>query len=381
MEFDVGKVAEMLQDTMKDMPKEKVGVVVVGSTGAGKSTLLNAMFGTHLARTGIGGPQTQEAEWWPKADDPVSERSPLRILDTKGIEEEDYEGTVNAMLKAVDDANSSEDAGDHAHMAWLVIKESSARIQQSHVKVAGELAAKNVPVIVALTESIGQDGALEEAVRNELPDVRDVVSVNSISKKLRNGAEIPPDGLEDLAEACRKVLPEARQNAFDRASIVTIGRKKKLAEGHVKKAAIAAAAAGASPIPFSDAAILVPIQIGMIAKVSHAYGMEFDRSAIMPIVSAVGGSVAATFAGRAIFTGILKFVPVAGTLVGGAISATTAAALTTALGTVYVQFLHGLCKMNKGEPPTIEQVTDGFADFWKANGEEARRELDRAGEE
>ena len=162
---------------------------------------------------------------------------------------------------------------------------------------------------------------------------------------------------------------------------MTLERKKELAEGHVMKAASAAALAGATPIPFSDAAILVPIQIRMIAKVSHAYGMEFDRSAIVPIVSSVGGSVAATYAGRAIFTGILKFVPGVGTLVGGAISGATAAALTTALGTVYVQFLHGLCKMNKGEPPTIEQVTEGFADFWKANGEEARRELDRAGEE
>lgn len=380
-EFDAEKLANIIVDVMKEVPIEKLGVVVVGSTGSGKSTLLNAMFGASLTSTGIGGPQTQEAEWWPKKGDPGSDGRPLRILDTKGLEEKDYEETVNAMIEAVDEAHRSEDANDHAHMAWMVVKESSARIQDSHVDVARELAARKVPVIVVLTEAIGQGDELEEYVRSKLPDVKDVVSVNSIPKKLRDGTEMPAHGLEDLFEACQKVLPEASQNAMIRACSKCVDAKRKLAEGYVKTAALAAAAAGASPIPFSDAAILVPIQVRMIANVSRAYGMEFDKNAILPIVSAVGGCVAATYAGRAIFTGILKFVPGVGTLVGGAISGATAAALTTALGQVYVKFVDGLCRKNGGDPPTIQQVTESFPDFWKSSGDEARRELDRIGEE
>lgn len=43
--------------------------------------------------------------------------------------------------------------------------------------------------------------------------------------------------------------------------------------------------------------------------------------------------------GKTIVSNLLKFIPVAGTLVGGAVSASTAVALTEALGHAYVKTL------------------------------------------
>ena len=84
-----------------------------------------------------------------------------------------------------------------------------------------------------------------------------------------------------------------------------------------------AGGAAAIPIPFSDATLLVPIQLGMMAKIAQLYKIKFDRAALMAIAS----TTAATQVGRATFTGLLKLVPGAGTVVGGVIGAGVASTL------------------------------------------------------
>jgi len=57
---------------------------------------------------------------------------------------------------------------------------------------------------------------------------------------------------------------------------------------------------------------------------------------------------------------LLKFIPGVGSVVGGAIAATTAAAPTTAFGEAYIVALEMLLVRNNGEPPTSEEVADAF---------------------
>jgi uncharacterized protein (DUF697 family) len=57
---------------------------------------------------------------------------------------------------------------------------------------------------------------------------------------------------------------------------------------------------------------------------------------------------------------VLKFIPGVGSVVGGAIASTTAAALTTAFGEVYISVLEMLFIRNEGEPPTPEEVVTTF---------------------
>ena len=381
MEFDPQRMAGIASEAMKELPDERVGVVVVGSTGAGKSTLLNAMFGEkNLARTGIGSPQTRKAEWWPKAENDSHRigKYPLRILDTKGMEEAEYQNTLDEMLAAVREANDSEDVGNHAHIAWLVIKESSARIQQSHKTIVERLTQdstphRNVPVIVVVTEAIDPEigEEFEVAVRGALPGTADVVRINSVPK-----LSVPVHGLNDLSEATLKVLPEASRNAMIRATIVALDRKREIATKAVNVAASMAAITGATPIPFADAGPLLAIQTGMIAKVSHAYGIEIREDELIPVMAAIGSNMATTIAGRAIVSGILKLIPGAGQFVGGTISAVTAAALTKALGQLYVEFVDLLCRKNGGHPPSLGDVAAGFSDYYRKRGGDVKKELE-----
>ena len=71
----------------------------------------------------------------------------------------------------------------------------------------------------------------------------------------------------------------------------------------------------------------------MMAKIAHLYKIKFDRAALMAIVS----TTAATQVGRATFTGLLKLVPGAGAVVGGAIGAGVATTFTYAMGQAWLK--------------------------------------------
>jgi len=94
----------------------------------------------------------------------------------------------------------------------------------------------------------------------------------------------------------------------------------------------AAAAAAAVPIPFSSAAILVPIQLSMMAKIAQLHGLGLDKSALL----AVASTSAATAAGRAATASLLKFLPGAGSIAGGVINASVASSFTLAMGQAWL---------------------------------------------
>jgi len=78
--------------------------------------------------------------------------------------------------------------------------------------------------------------------------------------------------------------------------------------------------------------MLVPIQLSMMARIAQIYKIKFDRAALMAIASAT----AATSAGRATFTGLLKMVPGAGTVAGGVVGAGVASTFTYAMGQAWL---------------------------------------------
>lgn len=96
----------------------------------------------------------------------------------------------------------------------------------------------------------------------------------------------------------------------------------------IHSATTAAAAAGAIPIPMSDAVPITATQIGMIVSLGKVFGITVTQAT----ASSIAGVMLTQKAGRAIVTNILKAIPGAGTVIGGGIGAVTAAGLTEALG-------------------------------------------------
>ena len=111
-------------------------------------------------------------------------------------------------------------------------------------------------------------------------------------------------------------------------------------------AVAAAFGEGFAPIPFSDAAVLIPTQVAMIASITTIYGMEVNKSLLTGFVSSTIGTAGATVLGKTIVSNLIKLIPGVGTGVGGLISGTTASLLTTALGEAYIIVME---KIYKGE--------------------------------
>jgi uncharacterized protein (DUF697 family) len=163
-------------------------------------------------------------------------------------------------------------------------------------------------------------------------------------------------GLESLVDVTSEVIPEGKRRALAAAQKASLGYKKAQAHKIVASAATAAAGAGATPIPFSDAVFLAPIQVGMIAGITSVFGLQLSKGTLSTLVASGIGVSGATFAGRAIVVNLIKLIPGGGALVGGAISAATASTLTVALGESYIAVLGEAMEKSPDVAPTAESL-------------------------
>ncbi|GET40966.1 YcjF family protein [Microseira wollei] len=181
-------------------------------------------------------------------------------------------------------------------------------------------------------------------------------------------------GLKRLVEATFELLPEVARKAFVKEQMASINLKAEAAFKYVTGYVASSALVGAAPIPFADSLILVPMQTTMLAHISVIFGMPFEQAFISTILSAIFGTGGVTASGRFIVTNLIKMVPGAGTVIGGANllrrrfanAASTAATLTLALGLAYIELLKRYMKAKiHGETISLSDLTRIFIDLYK----------------
>lgn len=329
-----------------------VNVLIAGKTGVGKSTLINAIFHGKLAETGQGKPVTKETRKYTKKG------IPLAIYDTRGLELEEDRKPLEELEKFVRQQKDSEDASQHIHIAWMCFTEKMSRVEDAEIKLH-QMLAEHMPILGVITK-VSNDQGFRAEVQRLLPRAANVVRVRALPERLDDGHVMLPKGLQELVEATMELIPEATQSAFAAAQKVSIDLKKNAAHKVVAAAATTAAGVGAIPIPASDAVALVPIQITMLAGISKVFGIGLSLEFLATLVAAMGGTVGVTFLGRAIVSSLLKLIPGVGSVTGGAIAATTAAALTTALGELYIAVLVKLTADSGGDAPSPDDIAREF---------------------
>jgi uncharacterized protein (DUF697 family)/GTP-binding protein EngB required for normal cell division len=310
----------------------RFNLIIFGKTGVGKSTLINAIFGEEVARTGIGEPVTRGSHLY------LDKVGHLGIIDTQGVEiGKDNKEILSDLNSAMKDMRKLP-LDDQIHVAWYCVRGMDRRFEDTEAELVKRLDELGVPVIVVLTQVPARDGQVHpDAVQlaqqieaRRLPIVGGRPFMTYAKPDPFTGQ--PAYGLTEVLDATFRVAPEGVHGALVVAQEIDHARKAKEAQKHIAVAAASAAAAAASPIPFSDAAMLVPIQLGMMARIAQIYKIKFDRAALMAIASAT----AATSAGRATFTGLLKMVPGAGTVAGGVMGAGVATTFTYAMGQAWL---------------------------------------------
>jgi uncharacterized protein (DUF697 family)/GTP-binding protein EngB required for normal cell division len=333
------RLADMFKEELKG--PDPANILLAGMTGVGKSTLINAVFGEELVKTGRGRPVTQRAEWV------ISDRFPIRLLDTKGIEAKDYKQTLADLTAEVERTRKTDNEDEQLHIAWICISEPSSRVQPGEIDLVKLLNEFDIPVIVVLTKH-GFEPEFHKDVSRILSEsgarVHAVVPVRAL----------PAFGLDTLVDRSYEVLPEGRRTAFVAMQRVKLTLKRQRAQEAIVWASAAAAAATASPVPLSDAFLLVPIQIGMLLRISSAYGLTLDRSQMTQIGTSLLGCIATTLGGRLIVGSIIKLIPGFGSLAGTALNATVAATLTSSLGEAYASFLYSFIERTDKLPVISE---------------------------
>ncbi|WP_025729286.1 YcjF family protein [Atopobacter phocae] len=126
------------------------------------------------------------------------------------------------------------------------------------------------------------------------------------------------------------------ESIFDEFLVGVDAETRKKCHRTIHAAAVSAAIVGLSPIPFSDAALLVPIQLTMMARLHKIFGQSWSAS----LGKSLSKEIAVVSLGRSTVGNIMKFIPVVGTVSGAAINASVASMITETVGWVTVKMLN-----------------------------------------
>lgn len=352
--MDWSLAGELTKKTQEEIEKiEKVHILVVGKTGVGKSTLINNIFRERLAETGIGQPITKHLHKIEK------EGVPMVLYDTRGLEL-DAETQIQVTGEIDQTLDGMAKMQQHMHVAYYCINASSSRIEDMEIRLIEYLASK-MPIILVLTQSIG-DQALkfEQYLVNQNLPVQAIIRLMAQDYKITDEFTIPAFGLKELVERTFGLLPHKVYTAFNNAQQIDIERKGRAARRWARRYIVTTFGVGFTPIPFSDATVLVPMQIGMMAHITAIFGISMDQATALGILGAIGGTGSATYLGRLIVSNMVKFIPGIGSVAGGMISGTTASIITTALAMSYIEVLTFIATAEaKGEevsPRTVRKL-------------------------
>ncbi len=336
-------------------------ILIGGQTGVGKSTLINSVFRARLAAEGVGKPVTKHVQRY------QVEGVPVTIYDTPGIELGQSKKEVIREYKKTIKDSLSRPLDENIHIAWYCLSAETPRIQDYDVDVIKAL-AHEVPVLLVLTQCVDDERAeaLESAIADENlpshgPPLRTLARERTVA-----GHTVPPHGLEELVERTHEILPEGVRRAFTNAQGVVIRLKVRHARAVVGAAGAAAGTVGAVPIPVSDAVVLMPVQVGMLAGITAIFGVDVTRGHIAELIRGLAKTGGTEWAGKALVQALLKVVPGA-----ELINAAVATAVTLALGEAHIQLCKELLqRQSSGRPMTdadmLSFLLKAYQRAWRA---------------
>lgn len=352
---------------------QRLEIVVFGTISSGKSAVLNALAGREVFRTQLKGGTTvnrNEIPW------PTNDR--VILVDTPGLAE-------------VDGGHHQQVAADAAKDADLVLLVVDGPIREYEFQLARQLLAMEKRLCVCLNKvdwyDEQQQAMLLDQLQEQLSKIGvsdDVVSIQAqiikrrIVRKTAEGreqeewTEVPAD-ISALADRMLDVIASDGRELLlanlllqSRALVEDAKRRVRtmldteawrVVDRHMWAAGSAAAL---SPLPLIDIAVGSAITTKMVLAIARVYQRNIDLEAAVELLGQLGknllailGVSAATPVVASGVASLLKTVPGAGTIAGGALQGFVQVLVTRWVGAVFVAYFGAEMEENSESLPDI----------------------------
>jgi uncharacterized protein (DUF697 family)/GTP-binding protein EngB required for normal cell division len=336
-DFDFNKTLSEISAEIK-----KPNILICGATGAGKSSVVNYVFGAAVAQIGHGIPVTRGITKYQQADAGVV------LYDTEGYEIgtekiSQYKGNVESWVNQWRDAANNPSKKDEPnyeltnqiHEAWYCISAGNKRVTDMDIAVIQMLKTKKLPVAVVLTQIDNLDAeeleAMEAAIRDncQVEFFRTSVAADpAVTAALQDYLQ-----WDELISWAIDHLDESLREGFISALKGNLEAKKRLINHKIIPLYTSGAAGVAlTPIPFSDAALLVPIQIKMSLHIMKTYGLDQKLGNLSSLVGSVVVSESGRLLAQTLSANLFKLIPGVGTAIGTTVNTVVASSFTAAMG-------------------------------------------------
>lgn len=164
--------------------------------------------------------------------------------------------------------------------------------------------------------------------------------LNDVLKKMpASSTEIIKNSLSKTRLKAEELLKENAakfDSIFDNFLVGVEPELRKKCHKIIHFSSLTAAIIGFSPIPFSDAVLLVPVQMTMMMRLHQVFGASWADG----MAQGLAKELVVVGLGKSAVGNVLKLIPAVGTVAGGIINATVASTITETLGWVTVKMLN-----------------------------------------
>ncbi|MCX2838594.1 50S ribosome-binding GTPase [Salinimicrobium sp. MT39] len=357
------EISAKFEEEFKKIEQEvkRPNILIVGCTGVGKSTIVNQIFGEGTAPVGAGQPVTRGIH---KIETPGK---PINLFDTEGFEigaDEKFQNTILNFVKE----NINKPVEEQIHLIWHVISASSARITDYDKDLHQKLQGYGIPValIFSKCDEVNEEDleAMVKAMDNRLNFKIAYSSTESpfftTDKKEFLEAEENLN-LSKVVDWSSRNLSKSLELAFISAQLINIDAKRRKADSIILQHTTGNAFVGMSPIPFSDAPVLIASQAGMIARILYAYDFSNYQDIAKNFMATSGASLVISNLGRSLAGNLIKLIPGIGTVLGGMINAAVASVITYAMGKATSELMFRLNKqILNGDTTKANNLLENF---------------------
>ncbi len=268
---------------------EKANILVLGTSGAGKSTLINTVIGSEVARVSHGRAGTEDMHMY------TSDDLNFTLIDSRG-----FELDKKRTHKAVSDMKNwlkkgLKDEVNRIHMLWLCVDATSKRFTKHDIKLMETVKKEwhEAPIIVVLTKSFFEQEdednirMVENTFELFAKKTGHPIAIIPVLSQAPKGEDKLPRGIEELIKTTEENMDEAVRASDEAVQQYVLKCKRIKSQMLTAGATAAGTVVGGVPIPVGDAAILTPMETGLITGIARIYEQDKDDDTVKKLMGRI----------------------------------------------------------------------------------------------